>query len=83
MRQTAPPAGAAGEGEASRRPCIFLVERALRPRLSEKALAATQGIISAASELGAAAVFFVAVVSRLTSWELVGFGVGGGVARAR
>lgn len=59
-----------------------LVERFLRARLSTAALAATQGVVSAVSELGAAAAFFVYVLPRLTYWQLIGFGVGAGAVEA-
>ena len=60
----------------------FLVERLLRPKLSLPALAATQGVLSALTELGAAAAFFVYVVPALTWWQVVGFGVGAGAVEA-
>jgi hypothetical protein len=60
----------------------FIVERILRPRLSNPALAGTQGVLSAVSELGAAAAFFVFVIPELSYWQLVGFGVGAGAVEA-
>lgn len=60
----------------------FVVERVLRPRLSNPALAATQGALSGVSELSAAAAFFVYVVPELSYWQLVGFGVGAGAVEA-
>ena len=61
----------------------FVVERVLRPRLSNPALAGTQGVCSAASELSAAAAFFVYVIPELLAyWQLVGFGVGAGAVEA-
>ena len=60
----------------------FIVERILRPRLSNPALAATQGVFSAVSELSIAAVFFVYVIPELAYWQLVGFGVGAGAVEA-
>jgi uncharacterized membrane protein YhfC len=60
----------------------FIVERALRPRLSNPALAGTQGVLSAASELSAAAAFFVYVIPQPSYWQLVGFGVGAGAVEA-
>lgn len=60
----------------------FLVERSLRRRLSVSWLAATQGALSAVSELGPAALFFVYVLPPLTWWQLIGFGVGAGAAEA-
>ena len=60
----------------------FIVERVLRPRLSNAPLAGIQGVLSAVSELGAAAAFFVAVIPKLSYWQLVGFGVGAGAVEA-
>lgn len=60
----------------------FIVERILRPRLSAAILAASQGVLSGVSELGAAAAFFVFVIPRLSWWQLVGFGVGAGAVEA-
>lgn len=60
----------------------FLVEPVLRPRLSALRLAAIQGFVSAVSELGAAAAFFVYVLPHLTYWQLIGFGVGAGAVEA-
>jgi len=60
----------------------FIVERILRPRLSNPALAGAQGILSAVSELGVTAAFFVYVVPELSYWQLVGFGVGAGAVEA-
>ena len=60
----------------------FVVERVLHPRLSNTALAGTQGVLSAVSELGAAAAFFVLVIPELSYWQLVGFGVGAGAVEA-
>ena len=60
----------------------FIVERILRPRLSNPALAGTQGVLSAVSELSAAAAFFVYVIPGLSYWQLVGFGVGAGAVEA-
>jgi hypothetical protein len=59
-----------------------LVERVLRPRMSTVPLAAVQGVLSAISELGVAALFIVFVVPRLTWWQVVGFGVGAGACEA-
>ena len=60
----------------------FIVERSLRPRFSDPALAGTQGVLSAASELGAAAAFFLYVIPLPSYWQLVGFGVGAGAVEA-
>ena len=60
----------------------FIVERVLRPRLSNPPLAGIQGVLSAVSELGAAAAFFVFVIPELSYWQLVGFGVGAGAVEA-
>src|SRR5512132_1913236 len=45
-------------------PYHFLVERVLRQRLSNGPLAAVQGVLSAFSELGVAALFILFVVPR-------------------
>ena len=60
----------------------FVVERVLRPRLSNPALAGAQGVISGVSELSAAAAFYVFVIPELSYWQLVGFGVGAGAVEA-
>lgn len=60
----------------------FVIERILRPRLATSSLAIAHGALSAASELGPAAAFFVYVVPNLTWWQLVGFGVGAGAVEA-
>jgi hypothetical protein len=60
----------------------LLVERILRPRMSAVSLAAVQGLLSALSELGVAALFLIFVVPRLTWWQVVGFGAGAGACEA-
>jgi hypothetical protein len=60
----------------------YLVDRILRRRLSQRALATTQGIVSSLSELGVAAAFFVFVVPHLAFWQVIGFGVGAGAVEA-
>ncbi len=60
----------------------LLVTRVLHKRMSNKALAFSQGIISAVSELGAALVFFLFVVPELALADLVGFGVAAGSVEA-
>jgi hypothetical protein len=60
----------------------FVVERVLRPRLSNPALAGTQGVISGVSELSAAAAFYIYVIPEPSYWQLVGFGVGAGAVEA-
>ena len=60
----------------------LLVERVLRPRMATVPLAAVQGVLSAISELGVAALFIVFVGPRLTWWQVVGFGVGAGACEA-
>lgn len=60
----------------------MLVTKVLHKKLSNRALAFSQGAISAFSELGAALGFFVFVVPELTFVELIGFGVAAGSVEA-
>ncbi len=60
----------------------LLVVRLLHNKLSNRALAFSQGVISAFSELGAALGFFFFVVPDLTFAELIGFGVAAGSVEA-
>ncbi len=60
----------------------FVVVRILHRKLSNRWLAFSQGIVSALSELGAAACFFLFVMPRLTFSELVGFGIAAGSVEA-
>ncbi len=60
----------------------LLVAKILHKRLSNKALALSQGAVSAFSELGAALGFFLFVVPDLTFAELIGFGVAAGSVEA-
>ena len=61
---------------------LLVVERVLRPRMATLPLAAVQGFLSAASELGVAALFLAFVVPPLTWWQAVGFGTGAGGCEA-
>lgn len=54
----------------------------LHKRLSPAWLAAAQGFVSALSELGAAAVFFLLVTPRLSLPELIAFGAAAGIVEA-
>lgn len=58
----------------------FVIVRILHSRLSDGWLGATQGTLSAASELGAAALVFVYLAPKLTLLELIGFGAGAAFA---
>lgn len=59
-----------------------LVVPVLHKRLSPPWLATAQGFISALSELGAAALFFLVVSPELTIPELIGFGAAAGIVEA-
>lgn len=56
----------------------FVVVKFLHNRLSHLGLATVQGLLSAVAELGAALVFFLFVVPKLTFTELIGFGTAAG-----
>jgi len=56
-----------------------LVVPVLHKRLSPAWLATTQGFVSALSELGAAALFFLLVIPRLSLPDLIGFGAAAGI----
>ena len=59
-----------------------LVVPVLHKRLSPVWLATAQGFISALSELGAAALFFLLVIPELSLRELIGFGAAAGIVEA-
>jgi hypothetical protein len=59
-----------------------LVVPVLHKHLSTAWLATAQGFISALSELGAAALFFLFVISELSLPELIGFGATAGIVEA-
>lgn len=59
-----------------------LVVPVLHKRLSPAWLATTQGFVSALSELGAAALFFLLVIPRLSLPDLIGFGAAAGIIEA-
>jgi hypothetical protein len=59
-----------------------LVVPVLHKRLSPAWLATAQGFVSALSELGAAALFFLLVIPRLSLPELIGFGAAAGIVEA-
>ena len=59
-----------------------LVVPVLHKHLSSAWLATAQGFISALSELGAAALFFLLVIPRLSLPELIGFGAAAGIVEA-
>ena len=59
-----------------------LVVPVLHKRLSPAWLATTQGLVSALSELGAAALFFLLVIPRLSLPDLIGFGAAAGIIEA-
>lgn len=59
-----------------------LVVPVLHKRLAPSWLAITQGVLSALSELGAAALFFLLVVPELSIRELIAFGAAAGIVEA-
>ncbi len=60
----------------------LLVAKVLHKQLSNRSLAFSQGVLSALSELGAALVFFLFVVPKLTFVELIGFSLAAGSVEA-
>ena len=60
---------------------LFVV-KVLHPRLGHKSLSAAQGIVSAVSELGSAALFMVFVVPDMNAVQLIGFGVAAAAVEA-
>lgn len=59
-----------------------LVVPVLHKRLTPAWLAPAQGFVSALSELGAAALFFLLVIPRLSLPDLIGFGAAAGIIEA-
>lgn len=59
-----------------------LVVPVLHKHLTRSWLAIAQGLVSAISELGAAALFFLFVVPKLSLTELIGFGAAAGIIEA-
>jgi hypothetical protein len=60
----------------------FFVVNVLHKKLSNQWLSVSHGLISAISELGAAFLFFVFVVPKLTLVQLIGFGAAAGAVEA-
>jgi hypothetical protein len=60
----------------------YVVVKLLHPRLSAVNLAMAQGLVSALSELGAAFLFFIFVVTDLPVVHLLGFGAAAGAIEA-
>jgi hypothetical protein len=60
----------------------FFVVKVLHKNLSNKWLSVSHGLVSAISELGAAFLFFVFVVPKLTLVQLIGFGTAAGAVEA-
>jgi hypothetical protein len=60
----------------------FFVVKVLHPRLARRPLSAAQGLVSALSELGSAALFMVFVVPEMTLAQLIGLGVAAAAVEA-
>jgi len=60
----------------------FFVVKVLHRRMSHAWLSASQGVVSAISELGAALLFFVFVVPDMTLAQVIGFGAAAGAVEA-
>ncbi len=60
----------------------LLVVKVLHKKLSNSAIAISQGLVSSVSELGAALGFFLFVTPELTLGELIGFGMAAGSIEA-
>ena len=60
----------------------LVIDRVVRQGASHRAVAAIQGLLSASTELGVAAVFFMYIWQPATMAELIGFGAGAGMAEA-
>lgn len=60
----------------------LVVVKFLHQRLSNTGLAIAQGVLSAVAELGAALIFFLFVVPKLTFIQLIGFGAAAGAVEA-